>query len=314
MKTLLSLCFILIAATAAASDKTPRVNVTLDLPAQSVLPGVPFDMTVTYINLSNQRVTVGAIATVIITPQHGQPVRMAKHATVIESPFHARPNFTLEPGQSLSGFTEWSEDWLYTDAAVTTPGTYEIALDLTGSPTEVGDEDSTIYVGPLRSGTATLTRMQPVGEDAAVWTRLEEVAGGRWPSHGFGSRATVDDSVSDEVVTKYPNSAYYPYALLLGHARRTVDLHAVGDALKNFHSSPAYPHLLRAACLEAIRLGQLASNANRPASEIENYLNLAKFYNDEALHSGSTEVKVNAQSTAGTVEFEFTRLRKRQQQ
>ena len=188
----------LIAAAAAASDKAPIVSVTLDLPAQLLLPGVPFDMTVTSSNLSKQRVAVGAIASVIVTPQHGQPMRMAKHATVVESFSQVGPNLTLEPGQSLSGFIEWSADWLYADEAVTIPGTYEFALDLTGSPSAVDVEDGIVYAGPLRSGTATLTRLQPVGEDAAVWSRLTEAAGGRWPSHGFGSRQTSICQVHSE--------------------------------------------------------------------------------------------------------------------
>lgn len=314
MRKLLSLCLLLVVVTARAAENSPSVAVTLTLSSPVILPGVPFEMAVTYNNLSSRRVAVGAIATVIITPRGGTPVRMARRATVMESPFRAWPNIELDPGQSITAFTDWSDNWLYDDAAVTTPGTYEIALDLSGDCTKVDDDEGTVCLGPVRSGTASLTRIQPVGNDAAVWGRLKEASDGRWPSHGFGSRAAGDDAVSDEVVAEFPSSGYYPYALLLGHARTTVDLQVVRDAVKNFHSSPAYPRLLRAACLEALRLGQLAANANHSTSEIEGYLNLAKFYNDEAMHSASTEVKAEARATAGTVEFEFTRLRKRQAQ
>jgi hypothetical protein len=307
---LLSLSLMLLGTVASGADNRPRTTVTLDPPVQSLLPGVPFDLTVTYTNSSDQRVAVGAIATVIITPRGGQPVRMKSHTGVMpESGYEAVANFELEPGQSASGVLQWSANWLFEDAMVTVPGTYEIALELTGNPNQV-DGESTVFIPSLRSSAAELTRVQPVGEDALVWSRLQEVTNGRWPSHGFGSRATVDDAISDEVVAKFPRSGYYPYALLLRHARPIFDLQAVREAIGNFRSSPAYPHLLVAAAVEALRQARLASNAKRPVAEIELYMSFAKFYSDEALHTQSVPIRANARATARAAEVELGELRK----
>src|SRR5258707_9039299 len=189
---LLSLSLLLLGTVASAGEK-PRISVTLDPQAQSLLPGVPFDLTVTYHNFSAERVAIGAIATVIVTPRGGQPLRMKSRTGVMpESGFETTPNFELEPGQSASGVAQWSANWLFDDAAVTVPGMYEIALELSGNPNELDDE-STVYVAAVRSSTAELIRIEPVGEDAAGWSRLQEVTNGHWPSHGFGSRVTVDD-------------------------------------------------------------------------------------------------------------------------
>lgn len=45
-----------------------HVRATLTLPHERVLPGVPFDMVVTYTNISNRPVTIGgAGATLVVT-------------------------------------------------------------------------------------------------------------------------------------------------------------------------------------------------------------------------------------------------------
>ena len=119
------------------------------------------------------RIAVGATATVIVTPEAGQPVRMQHRAHVeAESGDQSAPNYELQPGESSTGFISWWSDWLFEDAAVTKPGKYEIALELSGDPNE--PEEGTSYVGTLRSEAAKLIRIQPIGDDALVWARLQE--------------------------------------------------------------------------------------------------------------------------------------------
>jgi hypothetical protein len=309
MKRWISLWLVLIAAAAPAADRPPRVTVTLDLPAQSLLPGVPFDITVIYRNLSHQRVAVGAVATIVFTSEGGHPTRMKSRASVMpESGFQAVPNFVLEPGETRSGMLEWSGNWLFEDASVTIPGTYEIALDLTGNPNEI--DDDVVYVGPIHSSTAKLTRIQPTGEDAVVWARLSGATGNQWPSHGFGSRVTEGDAMSDEVIAKHASSGYYPYALLLAHHRPVINFQAVRDAVQNFRLSPAYPQLLIAAGNAAHYEARMAANSKRPSLEVERYLNLAQFYYEEAGHTGSVAVKTDARTNAGSMRVELEDLRR----
>ena len=244
MRRLIPLWLALIAVVASAADQPPRVTVTLDLPAQSLLPGVPFDMTVIYRNLSGQRVAVGADATIVVTPQGGLPNRMKSRASVMpESGFQAVANVVLEPGETRSGVLEWSDNWFFEDANVTVPGNYEITLDLNGNPAAV--DDGVVYVGLIRSSTATLTRIRPTGEDAIVWARLSTATGNQWPSHGFGSRVTEGDGMSDEVIAKHAGSGYYPYALLLAHHRPVVDFKAARDAVPRNQAGMRIPRCLR---------------------------------------------------------------------
>jgi hypothetical protein len=308
MKRLCALGVLLMACSAYAAAKARHLDISIDLPAPSLLPGVPFDIVVTYANHTDHRIAIGATAAVIVTPEGGQPVRMQHRAHVEpESGDQSGPNFELEPGESATGFISWWSDWLFEDASVTRPGKYEITLELTGDPRD--PEEGTVYVGNVRSEPVKLTRIQPSGDDALVWARLQQVAGGDWPSHGFGSRVTADDAISDEVISKHPNSGYYPFALLLGHAKTLVALQAARDAVEKFRQAPVYPHLLLGTGMLAITSAQYAALKNRSSTEIEGYWRLAEFYNGEALHTQNVAVKGQARINAGIVEVSLRELK-----
>src|ERR1043165_9480684 len=158
-----SLVFLLFfAAGAAFAADRPLVNVTIDLPQAKLLPGVPFDITVTYKNASDQFVAVGKTASLIITPQNGTPVRLQPRG-IVQQGASQDPNLELQPKETQVGTINWHANWFYEDAAFTVPGIYDIALEIVGDAASAEDE-TFVYAGTIRTAPTRLVRIQPAGE------------------------------------------------------------------------------------------------------------------------------------------------------
>jgi hypothetical protein len=82
-----------------------------------ILPGVPFDLSVTYRNLSGRPVAAGALATMIISTANGTPVRLKSPAHVDHPGLRQSRNFELQPGETQTGTINWHSNWFYDDAA-----------------------------------------------------------------------------------------------------------------------------------------------------------------------------------------------------
>ena len=147
-----------------------------------------------------------------------------------------------------------------------------------------------------------------------MWERMERSAGGKWPSHGFGSRADRAN-VAREIVKNHPNSDYYPYALVLtDRSAVKMSLDTAQDAVQRFRNSPAYPHLLLAAGLSAAHAAD-AARRRGAADEAVKALQLDRFFNEEALRMGSDAVRAQASVNsrrADSLLDEFRRSRAQQ--
>lgn len=305
MKTSLALFFLLGAATAFAAER-PVVSVTIDLPYAKILPGVPFDIVVTYKNVSERVVGAGATASLIITPLNGVPVRLPSRAHVDRLDLVQSHNFELQPGETQTGTISWHSNWFYEDAALTGPGTYDVALELTGDAEDAQGE-GLVYAGTVRTAPARLVRIEPTGDDGAVWNELREAAGGAWPSHGFGARAGKD--AAERVLAQHPRSAYYPYALLLDHVAQVIPLDRAKQAAAAFGASPAYPHLLVAAAASATVEARKGEAARAPAADVERYLRFALELDEAAVRTRNPAVRAQADINQRIVHEQLERVR-----
>jgi hypothetical protein len=85
----------------------------------------------------------------------------------------------------------------------------------------------------------TVERITPTGTDAIVWQRMQELSGGHWMPIGWMS-STAGQTIIREIIAKYADSNYYPYALLAA-SFGAVDERANNrllDAMKRFPNSP----------------------------------------------------------------------------
>jgi len=216
------------------------VSVTMSLPAEAVLPGVPFDITVSVANVGTTSVAVPRIAEMTMTPFGGSPTTF-KRVGRFEVPTYSSNDQGIElaPGEKITGYIPWSSNWSWDDAALTVPGTYDIFIKLYGKPEYMSE--GVTYAGIITTNSVRLVRKEPTGTDALVWHRLKEASHGEWPSHGFGSRAATED-IAAEVLAKYPDSGYCPYAAVL--PTRILSSNVYRDLAARFPQSPAYPRLL----------------------------------------------------------------------
>lgn len=311
MRNMLS-CLLFFAAVAALGAGQPSlVAVTVELPHSTLLPGVPFDMTIRYTNLTDRRIAAGATARVTITPIGAPPITMERWAFIDEADFPTSPrNFELEPRGTATGVIRWDNNWFYDDAAVTVPGTYDISLEIVGNPAVV--EEGTLFAGAIHTAPVRLTRIDPVGQNAEVWARMQQSAAGRWPSHGFGSRADREN-VAREIMDRFPDSDYYPYALVLADRMLVrTSFAAAEDAVTRFRRSPAYPHLLVFAGLAAARAADDARKRGAIGDAVTK-LQLYRYYNEEALRTGSEAVRGQAVVNARDADFLIGEVRKARQ-
>jgi hypothetical protein len=208
----------------------------------------------------------------------------------------------LHPGEEAVGTLSWSQDFLSDDAAFAGPGSYDVALELEASGDD--EDENAVGVGPIRTSAARLTRIEPRGEDSEVWHRLLEASDSKWPSNGL-----LKKTLADEVIAKHKNSGYCPYALVLGRYPWMTPLADLRDAADRFHDSPAYPHLLVTVAIAAGSEAGRARNRDASLDEVEGYLKLAKFYDEEALRTGIPAVHAHAAQLKRVDDDELERIR-----
>src|SRR5262249_15653685 len=157
------------------------VKVDLVLPNASLLPGVPFDMTIVYRNMTDAPISVGTLARIVVKAGESEPYKF-EHGTHIQTG-PSGSVIELQPRAVVYGWLTWDEEWFQNDQAFTVPGEYEISLELHAAQDDT--ENTTNYGGSIRSSAARLIRIEPKGEDAEVWTQMLEATNNRWPSMGF---------------------------------------------------------------------------------------------------------------------------------
>ena len=194
-----------------------------------------------------------------------------------------------ESGQQAAGWEHGSMPNWFSYASFSAPGTYGIALDL-----QIVDK----YKKPLaavRTAAVTLTRVEPVGIDAALWERMQAISRGQWAAMSFQS-SREGECLRDEIIRLHPASSYYPYALAMD-AMRPVDksrLPILFEAAERFAESPARPYLLLAAADGARYAAKVTQRMPDAAAVLTNF-RLARSNYREALATKSFAVRASAE-------------------
>jgi hypothetical protein len=134
----------------------------------------------------------------------------------------------------------------FDDARLSGPGSYAISLRLDycwpGFTTPQASLLPRDFLGSVTTNEVTVERTTPTGSDAAVWQQMQELTGGTWVSAGWSTarNGTAGRTVAAEILTKYRDSGYYPYALAATSfgAVRPADLTRLVDAIQRFPGSP----------------------------------------------------------------------------
>lgn len=241
----------------SASPSTPRaatvhpVTATLTLPYAELLPGVSFDATVTFSNKASQRLAIGTRAH-LVCESSDPPIVGTEERNVGDFGYGGDAYFEVEKGESVHRALTWylfPQPW-DSISTIAPPGEYRIALIIEGSGGQsFGDDaaDAAYDAGMIRTTEVIVKRIQPEGENAKVWEMLQQFASGKWPAIGFVSLPGGHD-LAMRIVREYPDSDYYPYALLFSKRGFDItDVPALLDAAERFPRSPAVPYLLKRA-------------------------------------------------------------------
>ncbi|HEX2833236.1 MAG TPA: hypothetical protein VHW00_09485 [Thermoanaerobaculia bacterium] len=195
------------------------VKATLVVPETTLLPGVPFEAWVELENESAETIAVGLSPYLLATDAIGAPfeARSAKDDLLLQND-EGIPAFYLElrPQERRTLSMPIREllrgPFVFDDPRIWSTGTYTIALRLDAWKTlMLPPAPPQTFAGPIVTNEVKIVRIA-TGEDAAVWTLLQERGGGRWTSEEW----TMKGDVLREIVTRYPRSGYTPYALAAG--------------------------------------------------------------------------------------------------
>lgn len=289
------------------SAATP-IEATLTLPHDHVLPGVPFDIVVTYTNVSDHPVTIGgAVATLVVTFASGETSVMNRPDVNDQWDLVPPTPLRLAPGKSVQLAASWDHgipNWFIYES-FSGPGTYGIALDL-----RIVDA----YKEPLsvvRTGAVTLTRIEPVGIDAELWKRMQDISDGKWSDMSFQA-STSGEALAAEIIQLHPASGYYPYVLALPALLRRDrgDIAALLEAAQRFPTSPAHPYLLFAAASSADYRALTAKRAGDTAEALK-YFALAQSNYRAALATESIAVRDGAEKGLRDATRELDRATKK---
>jgi len=299
MKPILAVTVVILSSLLAPQMRAALpVSVTLTLPHNDVLPGVPFDLVVTYTNVSDKPVTIDmARATLVVTFGNGDTVVMHQpnddrfDQWTIKGSIPAR----LGPGQSVQHAASWEggsiPNWFHYGSSFSGPGTYDVALDL-----QIADKEQ--ILGTVRTPSVSLHRVEPVGIDAELWKRMQEISGGRWTDDSF-QNTKEGYALAGEIIQLHPASGYYPYVLALraygtGVLLDSNHIPALLEAAGRFPISPAYPYLLSAAANCARYAGTVAQREGN-MTEAKEYLTLAESKYREALATKSVAIRKSSE-------------------
>ncbi|HEV8432681.1 MAG TPA: hypothetical protein VGR95_04655 [Thermoanaerobaculia bacterium] len=242
----------------AAGQAAPRISpltATLVVPDSTLLPGVPFDMWVTVSNPSDASVGLGLCADLLVKPERSEPYTVrfggergryptllpertwsdGRETYIVLRPHEAKTlTVPVEPGLEGPAY--------FRDARLSPPGKYEIALQLGycwGMATPQTALLPPEFLGPVTTNEVVITRIEPTGDDAKVWKRMQELTHGNWvPAQWEVSPA--GQTVANEVEANYRDSNYFPYvtaATMIGSASES-NIARFLDTIERFPNSP----------------------------------------------------------------------------
>ena len=230
------------------------VEARLVIPDTKLLPGVPFELWIELRNPSHARVGVGLCAAMVVTPDGGEPFTVSprgqegefRYPTMLpERDWDGRPvrYLVMRPGQTqtltLPLLPELEGPAFFDDPRFSGPGRYQISMSLdycwpynSSSPRK--SDLPPEFLGAVSTNAVAVERITPSGSAAAVWRRMQVVTDGKW----FPTRWKRE--VIGDIISKYPDSNYVPYALIAGSfgPSRETYLHRVMNAVERFPQSP----------------------------------------------------------------------------
>jgi hypothetical protein len=180
---------------------------------EQTLPGIPVNFRLTISSASAQPVILRNGALLEVTPENGaafyvrsmgddwyEPIRQASETEKWSD------TISIQPASSRDYY--WivdcalTENAFFVDRRLSKPGKYSLRIEVL--PEGVLDKSSG---QALWSNAATLTVVQPQGDDAAVWAMMLSRSG----RDGFSLEDWVTAGqfgIADEIFAKYPHSAY----------------------------------------------------------------------------------------------------------
>jgi hypothetical protein len=187
-----------------------EVLVALDAVPRQTLPGVPVTLQIRVENTGTSAVTLRNGAELVVTPDGAASFVAADRNGPLWAPLRpdTTDDLTLQAGEARtfhqSPGCSLAEQLYFFDARLSFPGSYSLRVNLYVP----GTNPETV----VSSTAATITVTEPAGADAAVWTRMQQLAASRGHS-GFSSVDWIDFqfALADEIYSTQPTSNYLPY-------------------------------------------------------------------------------------------------------
>jgi hypothetical protein len=195
----------------------------------------------------------------------------------------------LRPGDSAQHAASWDygaiPNW-FRYGSFSCPGTYGIALDL-----QIDANHNPL--ASARTPAVALTRIEPVGIDAELWKRMQEISGGRWTDNSF---ETTKEGVAlaDEIIQIHSTSSYYPHVVAFRVFRWQEKSKILLEAAQRFPNSPAYPYLLSAAA-DCARAHGLTAQHQGHVAEAMKYYTIAETQYRAALATKSVAIRKSSE-------------------
>jgi len=261
---LFALVAALMVAEAVLAQQTSSVQARLIVPDTRVLPGVPFDMWIEVQNPADTVVSVGLFPHLlvsiegrdpfVITPQDDDyPILLKSSPSQGGQPIEY---LTLAPGEkrvltlpirrSLIGAQ------FFADYRLSPPGRYTLAVRLDAFPQIAARTTPPLtFRGTVVTSSAVVDRIEPTGSDAKGWQRMQEVANGRWAitqitvavTSGHPRSMSLEEAIKRgnvfaEILERYRDSSYVPYAMLAQAPFEEKQLDRVFEVIERFPTSP----------------------------------------------------------------------------
>lgn len=278
------------------AQQTSPVEAKLVVPDTKVLPGVPFDMWIEVRNSSDSTVTVSLFPVLVVRPvggdifeirpnPDGPPVLLKGSRREGERPVES---LILAPGEKKTLTLPIQEGLqaaeYFSDPRLSPPGRYTLSMRLDSFPeggVRGGRMAEVTFRGAVVTSEVAVERIQPAGADAKVWQRMQEVAeGGRWSqdcmvmtfTSGRRLQCVSEEGpyIFREVLTKYPDSNYVPYAFLTDAGFGDSEVQSVLAAIDRFPASPVIELLhLKALRLLVTRSASMSEAYEREAAMVK---------------------------------------------
>jgi len=235
------------------------IQAKLVVPDTKILPGVPFEMWIDVRNPSDASVCLGLAGDLIVEPEGKEPFTITRggaddgqlqYPTLLperDVDGSAVWNLVLRPHESqtltLPILRDLEGPNYFADERLSKPGRYTISMRLDYRFGAFQTPHQSLlppeFLGPVTTNEVTVERIAPTGTDAVVWQRMQELSKGHWNAISWMS-SEAGQAMIVEILDKYRDSNYYPYALLAA-TFGAVDERAYNryvDAMKRFPTSP----------------------------------------------------------------------------